>query len=81
MHVQTSVKVVETILLQVLVKKRIAIHLTIHTIVANYVWIQLQATCSRCVVLRVCAIARPRITLTNVTHVHILVHHAAISPV
>ena len=72
---------IETILLQVLVKQRITIHLTIDTIVANYIRIQLQATRSCCIVLSICAIARPRITLSDVAHVHILVHHATICPV
>lgn len=41
MHVQAAVEMVQTILLQVLVKQRVAIHLTIHAVVANDVRIQL----------------------------------------
>lgn len=78
MHVETSVQVIQTVLLQVLVKQRVTIHLAIDAIVSNDVRIQLESTGTRCVVLRICAVARPRIALTYVTHVYVLVHHAAI---
>ena len=81
MHVETSVQVIQTVLLQVLVKQRVAIHLAIDAIVSNDVRIQLESTGTCCIVLRICAVARPRIALTYVTHVHILVHHTTISAI
>ena len=81
MHIQAAVEMVQTILLQVLIKQRVAIHLTIHAVVANDVRIQFQATGSSSIVLGIGAIAGSWITLTDVTHVHVLVHHATVGTV
>lgn len=81
MHVQTSIQVVETVLLQVFVEERVAVRLSIHAVVPHYVRIQLQSTCTCGVILCIRAIAGPWITLSNIAHMHILVHHAAVGPV
>ena len=55
--------------------------MVIDTVVSNDVWIQLESTCTcSVVILSICTVARARIALTYVTHVHIL-HHATVLPI
>ena len=55
--------------------------MSIDAVVTNDVRVQLQSTGSCSVVFCIGTIASSRIAATDVTHVHILVHHATVSSV
>lgn len=71
---------VETILLQILIKKGVAVHLAVDAVVSNNIGIELKPTGSSCVIiLSISTIASPWITLANITHMNILMHHCSIT--
>lgn len=65
MHVQTSVKVVQAVLLQVFIEQGIAIHGSIHAIISHNIRIQLQTISSSSVILGIRTITSPIVALSH----------------
>lgn len=75
MHVETSIEVIKAILIQILVKERVSVHGSIHSVVAHDIWVKLQPRRASCIVFGVGAVTRPGVDLSYcIVHVnHVLV--------